>query len=224
VYPDKYDRDEGGVLSEPEKRELVARIADAVGSGPNATPSVSGGDVQPPQNAAALELRLAELQATLERIGRDVKSLGVVGQQSAALRADIERLAEALAEREEREPHAESMSAYNDDELLEHDEWDKEAEWVPQPRMRAERPRPISAEEARERLITLRRGIWEETGSGPSADGLLRKSMIDAFLQYRPVSHAELRNGPMKDLVSSAPVAQQHYLPEVLAILQRLKD
>jgi hypothetical protein len=48
--------------------------------------------------------------------------------------------------------------------------------------------------------------------------------MIDAFLQYRPASHAELRNGPMKDLVSSAPVAQQHYLPEVLAILQRLKD
>jgi len=218
VAPEKYDRDEGGVLSEAEKGELVARIAGLINARKDDDVRPPGLGVGSAELASAVALRLAELHALVERIGRDVASLGGLGETSTGLREDVQRLVDVLAAGV-RDRDAAQDDDYDELPLNESDE----SEWRLAFARRPENLRRISTEEARERLIALRRRIWEETGSGPSADGILRKSMIDAFLQHRPKSSTELRNSPVHDLVTRTPIEQQRYVPDVLAILDRLE-
>ena len=79
----------------------------------------------------------------------------------------------------------------------------------------------ISSWEARDELISLRKRIWQETGEGPSADGLLRKSMIDEFLEYRP-SSVEDANVRMKWILNSVSPAQLPYLEDVCSIVSKV--
>lgn len=79
-------------------------------------------------------------------------------------------------------------------------------------------------DEAREELFALRSRIWEETGTGPSTDGLLRKSMLESFLYHLPQSKSELKRGPLAALLRTVNPQQRDYVDDVLAILQRVGD
>jgi len=83
--------------------------------------------------------------------------------------------------------------------------------------------RRLSIEEAREHLMTLRRRMWADTGTEATSDGLLRKSMIDAFLRYRPTSEADLDRTHMRALISAVPSIQRQYLQNVFEIIARLE-
>ena len=82
----------------------------------------------------------------------------------------------------------------------------------------------LSPEEARGLLIALRRRVWEETGSRPSSNGLLRKSMIDAFLYHRPLSETEIRGTSLELMIATVPQSQRLYLPDILEIVSRVES
>ena len=86
------------------------------------------------------------------------------------------------------------------------------------------RPRPLSKGEARDELVALRSRIWEETGSVPSSDGLLRRSLLEAFLHFAPASAKEVRGGPIGTLLQGVASDQKAYLRDVLAIVSRLEQ
>lgn len=83
-------------------------------------------------------------------------------------------------------------------------------------------PRRLNRWQARDEMISLRKRIWRETGEGPCADGLLRKSMIDEFLEYLPIS-AHDANHRMKWLLKSVSPAQLPYLEDVCSIISRME-
>jgi len=84
-------------------------------------------------------------------------------------------------------------------------------------------PRLLSPDEAREALVGLRRRIWLETGSSASSDGLLRKSLLDAFIRYRPKDEHEAYRGAIGALLGSVAEDQLDYLNDVLAITCRIE-
>lgn len=81
---------------------------------------------------------------------------------------------------------------------------------------------PLTPWQARDELISLRKRIWEETDSGPSYDGLLRKSMIDEFLQYLPQSEDEAWER-MRWRLETVAEEQLPYLSDACSILKRVK-
>jgi hypothetical protein len=83
-------------------------------------------------------------------------------------------------------------------------------------------PQLLTSEQARAELIQLRRRIWDVLGTGPSRDGLLRKSMIDEFLRLRPTTNTEIMTDPLASLLASVDPDERQYLPEVLGILRRM--
>lgn len=86
------------------------------------------------------------------------------------------------------------------------------------------RPSRLSIDEARDELVRLRRRIWSETHTGASANGLLRKSLLEAFLNYRPTTKQEVDNAPLASLLIGVDPKQTKYLPEILSILQRVDE
>lgn len=88
---------------------------------------------------------------------------------------------------------------------------------------RLERHEPISINrwQARDEMISLRKRIWKETGEGPSADGLLRKSMIDEFLEVLPTTPADASRR-MKWHLDSVSTVQLQYLDDVCSIVSRV--
>lgn len=83
---------------------------------------------------------------------------------------------------------------------------------------------PLSPSAARDRLIQLRQRIWRETGAGPTTDGLLRRSMIDAFLEHRPTDPDHLAETPLQEMLPAVRSDQRQYLPAVFEILQQLEE
>jgi hypothetical protein len=90
-------------------------------------------------------------------------------------------------------------------------------------RPRAQRPRLLTTDEAREALVALRRRIWRETGSSASSDGLLRKSLLEAFIRYRPTSERETNKGTIGALLREVAEDQREYLSDVLEITGRIE-
>lgn len=89
-------------------------------------------------------------------------------------------------------------------------------------------PRPraqtvhYTPEQVRDQLIQLRRRIWRETGTRASADGLLRKGMIDHLIRHRVQTEKEFYSRiPTAELSATNP-AQLVFLPDVLEIMQGL--
>ncbi len=80
----------------------------------------------------------------------------------------------------------------------------------------------LNSWQARDEMISLRKRIWQETGEGPSAEGLLRKSMIDEFLRVLPPT-TDLANKRMKWLLASVSDAQLPYLHDVCSITCRVE-
>jgi hypothetical protein len=82
--------------------------------------------------------------------------------------------------------------------------------------------RKYSSAEIRDQLINLRSRIWRELGTGPSADGLLRRSMIDLLVQYRVTSEKEFYDRLPPYAVTATSRPQLAYLPEVCRIVAGL--
>lgn len=82
----------------------------------------------------------------------------------------------------------------------------------------------INPEEARDELIQLRKRIWEETGGGPSADGLLRRKMIDLFLDHRPKTLEDAEEGELRASLDQVNPTQLGYLDQVCEITGRVVE
>lgn len=83
-----------------------------------------------------------------------------------------------------------------------------------------EKAASISAEEARELLWDLRDGeIADEFPTGDRSKGILRKSMLDAFLEHLPADEAKFRSLMPLDLRETTDPRQTKYLGEILEII-----
>jgi len=81
----------------------------------------------------------------------------------------------------------------------------------------------LSLEEARDLLISLRWQIWEELGTGPSVDGILRKRMMHHLLSSRITTEVALRSTiPTRELEATAR-SHFRYLPQIFAIVGRMR-
>jgi hypothetical protein len=84
-------------------------------------------------------------------------------------------------------------------------------------------PPPLSLDEARELLIALRWRIWDELETGATSDGILRKRMMNSFLNSRATSAGALQAAVSPGEWEVTAPSQVQYLPEILAIVQRIQ-
>lgn len=80
----------------------------------------------------------------------------------------------------------------------------------------------LTPDQARDALVGLRWMIWEQTGSGPGHDGVLRKRLLDTFIRHRITCDAELSRWIARDQIAMVDPAQLQFLPEVYSIVGRI--
>lgn len=214
ALPDKYDRDTDTAFSELQRGQLAQIVASAI----TAAGGIGNGgafDITRDSQAEVVTA-LADIRVALEGYRKQLEPL-----------ANLERKVQELTAAGLVPPNVRpgSMASLNSDgeEPETPQEPDRDGERLAT-QHQTQRLRWLSLEDARGLLIALRRRVWDETGSGPSADGLLRKSMIDAFLYHRPSSAEAIRGTPLHYMIATVPDSQRRYLPEVLDIVSRIDD
>ena len=243
ALPDRFDREEESrVLSDVDKQEIASLVANALGTRLTDRTAKAASDDALAQGAEILGA-LLETKSLLQRLRDQAADL-------PHLRTGLDALQLLVRDPLERQPPTMPSSvvtpmeeesapvAANGDTGEPNFLAVEVSSGVPVPtassdesrrprgarkRKRA-RPRRLTEEEARDQLIGLRRKIWRDTASGPSADGLLRTSMLDAFLYNRPRSIRGLKAGAMGWMLRGVSAEQRSYLPQILAILARLED
>jgi hypothetical protein len=182
---------------------------------------------------AALEVipLLSEIRSSLMRLHGDASQKPSVARGLAAMEERILAEVRAIAELVNKQPLSVTVEAEHDEEREEPVDNDDDSEGtidIDADELREKllavfaAARTLSLDEAREELLALRSRIWEETGSGPSSDGLLRKSMLESFLYHLPQSTTELKRGPMAALLRTVSPEQREYVEDVIGILKRV--
>ena len=230
IMPEEFDREERvsapAKAASPELEDLLRRLltrAEALGAA-NAASSVpipSPAEL-PASVLGAFESAARELRAAVEGVQRTGAQLGGAREVASSLRDEVGRLSamvERLTALEDRPDADYEPASHEEAEAME-----AATRAGPQRRLVPPKPKPVplTEDEAREKLLLLRSRIWSETGGGPSADGLLRKRMIDDLIAHRPASLQELQESAVATAVATCARAQLRYLPEVFAVLERL--
>jgi hypothetical protein len=225
-------RDENKRLREAIDR-LISELVEAVAQAampdkydleppPPTEATVSGASGM--TSAKILAERMDAFEQSLRRMGTYLAVVPHIQDALRQLTADVRRFAElkhdgAVSGTPATRLESKVSDAYHDVEGKPPDASDSTGN--EDAALDAESDRNLPGEQAREELIALRRRIWRETGRGPSSDGLLRKSMLDAFLTYLPQTRDEALRAPMGTFIHRVAEVEQRYLPQVLEILRR---
>lgn len=81
----------------------------------------------------------------------------------------------------------------------------------------------LTADEVRDRLIDLRWRIWDECGKRASADGVLRKRMLEQLVASQVTSDEELRSCIPAFELDKIDTQEWVYLPEIYRIIARMR-
>lgn len=213
ALPDAFDRETSATREEALRDIVVAAVRDTVAS----LPLTEHGDANRPLRVLDQDLAstlTSGLSDALTRLAEREHQLG-------GLISSLSELVVAVGTTQER---AIAVDA-NAPTVLETEDGDDELDigdsaWT----WEAAGKGPLSSREGRDLLIGLRERIWEELGTGPSVDGLLRRSMLDQLLRSCPTSDDELHEAiPAYDL-QRIDDRQLAFLPEVYAILSRVQQ
>jgi hypothetical protein len=246
--PEQFDTDgETNVLSQSDREFIKEAVSDvmrqaqfsAVPVATSAEDSTYVAAVEFNALSASIDDRLEKLVQKLAPLSSLKGRLDSLESSISAQLADLDiavsgignRLPNAETVNDREEEDLDSIEDVDDNDLYEEDadsaeSFSSNAEILDRLQQMAIRldklPVPLSPSQARDELITLRKRIWRETQSGPSGDGLLRKSMIDYFLYYLPATPKKARSGRMKYWLTTVADDQLPYLDDVCAILRRV--